>query len=58
MTFELLNHVSFIAPNTAGGILKQNKDSTKIYFSGAANSGIWPNCALSVKSVKLGTNIL
>ena len=27
-------------------------------FSGAANSGIWPNCALSVKSVKLGTNIL
>ena len=27
-------------------------------LSGAANSRIWPNCALSVKSVKLGTNIL
>ena len=26
--------------------------------SGAANSGIWPNCALCAKSVKLGTNIL
>ena len=27
-------------------------------YSGTANSGIWPNCALSGKSVKIGTNIL